>query len=72
VLQALPELLGPLVLLVLQALALRAQPAFKDRLDLLVLARLATMTWVLSISKTTPPPRPLRTLMIELLLQALC
>jgi hypothetical protein len=49
VLQALPELLEPLVLLVLQALALRVLQAFKDHLALLGLARLATMTWVLSI-----------------------
>jgi hypothetical protein len=53
-------------------LALQALQAFKGHLALLVLARLATMTWELSISKTTPPPRPLRTLMIELLLQAPC
>ena len=54
--QALPELLAPPALL---ELALQAPPAFKGRLALLVLARLATMTWVSSISKTTPPPRPL-------------
>jgi hypothetical protein len=63
VLQALPELLEPLVLLVLQALALRVLQAFKDHLALLVLARLATMTWVLSISKATPLPQLLPPLM---------
>jgi hypothetical protein len=67
--RALPE---PLALPVLLELALQELQAFKDRLVLLVLARLATMTWELSISRTTPPPRPLRTLMIELLLQAPC
>jgi hypothetical protein len=46
VLQALPGLLEPLVQLALQAQALQVQPAFKDRLALLVLVRLATMTWV--------------------------
>jgi hypothetical protein len=70
--QVLQELPAPLALPVLQVLALQAPLAFKGRLALLVLARLATMTWGLSISKTTPPPRPLRTLMIELLLQAPC
>jgi hypothetical protein len=65
-------LLELLALLAQLELALQALQAFKDRLALLVLARLATMTWGLSISKTTPPPRPLRTLMIELLLQAPC
>jgi hypothetical protein len=69
---ALRALLGLLAPLVLQVLALQALLAFKDRLALLVLARLATMTWGLSTSKTTPPPRPLRTLMIELLSQAPC
>jgi hypothetical protein len=68
-LQEFPEPLAPLAQLVL---ALQALQAFKGRLALLVLARLATMMWVSSISKTTPPPRPLRTLMIELLLQAPC
>jgi len=53
-LQGLPEPLAPPVLL---ELALQALQAFKDRLALLVLARLATMTWGLSISKTTPPPQ---------------
>jgi hypothetical protein len=67
--RALPELLAPLAQL---ELALQAPQAFKDHLALLVLAHLATMTWVSSISKTTPLPRPLRTLMIELLLQAPC
>jgi hypothetical protein len=43
--RALPELLAPLVLL---GLALQALQAFKGRLVLLVLAHLATMTWVLS------------------------
>jgi hypothetical protein len=69
---ALQEPPAPLALPVLQVLALQELQAFKDRLALLVLARLATMTWGLSISKTTPPPRPLQTLMIELLLQAPC
>jgi hypothetical protein len=41
-------LLGPRALPVLQVLALQALQAFKDRLALLVLARLATMMWVLS------------------------
>jgi hypothetical protein len=68
-LQEFPEPLAPLAQL---ELALQAPLAFKGRLVLLVLARLVTMTWGLSISKTTPPPRPLRTLMIELLLQAPC
>jgi hypothetical protein len=69
---ALQEFPEPLALPVLQVLALQALQAFKGRLVLLVLARLATMTWVSSISKTTPPPRPLRTSMIELLLRAPC
>ena len=43
--QELPELLA---LLVLQVLVLQALQAFKGRLALLVLARLVTMTWVLS------------------------
>jgi hypothetical protein len=43
--QELPE---PPALLVPQVLALQALQAFKDRLVLLVLARLATMTWVSS------------------------
>jgi hypothetical protein len=68
-LQELPELLALLVLL---ELALQEPPAFKGRLVLLVLARLVTMMWGLSISKTTPPPRPLQTSMIELLLRAPC
>jgi hypothetical protein len=55
-LQELPELLALLALL---ELALQAPLAFKDHLVLLVLARLATMTWGSSISKTTPLPRPL-------------
>jgi hypothetical protein len=49
VLQALQGLLEPLALLVLQAQALLVLQAFKDRLALLVLVRLATMTWVSSI-----------------------
>jgi hypothetical protein len=53
-LQALPDLLALPVPL---EQALQALQAFKDRLALLVLARLATMTWASSISKTTPPPR---------------
>ena len=44
--RALPELLAPLAQL---ELALQAPLAFKGRLVLLVLARLVTMTWVLSI-----------------------
>ena len=45
---ALQELPEPLALPVLLELALQELQAFKDRLVLLVLARLATMTWVLS------------------------
>jgi hypothetical protein len=55
----LQELPAPLALLVLLELALQVLQAFKDHLALLALARLATMTWGLSISKTTPPPQPL-------------
>jgi hypothetical protein len=54
---ALQELPEPLVLLAQLVLALQALQAFKGRLALLVLARLVTMTWVSSISKTTPLPQ---------------